>query len=101
MRREVIQKLENIHDGVLKANGGNVQLLTFIMVGGNFINYFVQKGVIYENERDECFRYFSDKIFFKYDCPFPGARESWVYFMEDLNNSYNEEYMRKYRPYIF
>lgn len=100
MRSEIIRKLDKIHDGILKAHGGNVQLLRIIIVAGNFINYYVQKGEIYESERAECFEYISNMVYFKYNCTMHGAIKGWVYFMEDLNNTYEEETIRKYRRYI-
>lgn len=100
MRATTKQKLEEIHDGILRFHDGRAQLLTIVLGAGNYINFLIQKGVIPESERNEWFEYIANTVYHRYKCNIPGANEGWVLFMEDLNDQYNEETIRRYKPYI-
>jgi hypothetical protein len=100
MRLVVEQKLEKIHDGIYRAHNGLFQLMTMVMSAAHYINYLIEQGDILEAERDACFRYIADKVFYKYNCPVKGANDGWVLFMGDLNGKYDRERVDKYKPYI-
>ncbi|HOV35173.1 MAG TPA: hypothetical protein PLJ19_01220 [Dysgonamonadaceae bacterium] len=100
MRTSTEIKLKGIHDGVLKYHDGRVQLLTIILTAGHFINYYIEKGEILESERDDAFEYIASYVFNRYKPPFPGAKDGWVMFMEDLNGQYDKNVITKYNSLI-
>lgn len=102
MRSEIQRKLDKIHDGILKEHNGSVMLLYIIYVATVFINYYIINGLILDCERKECYEYIANKVYFKYNCTMPLAREGWMDMMNDYKGDIKKdnEIISKYKDLI-
>lgn len=102
MKTETRILLEKIHDGILNKHKGHVMLLEIIFVAGDFIQYYINNGIIGESERQECYYYIANKVYYKYNCTMSGAIEGWVLLMEDRkdNNDVISRSINLYKTYV-